>query len=260
MISIHIGVVTTDNLPSSVVRVIRNTQDYAPTRQYIYEALFQEKDLEIFVLTRVCDGWFWDLVEYFDDVRLINDAPTERLKLKLLVNALPTDLTETPELIINLGLLNLPDPQKSIDDVWGWIMENKLGTVWTTEMPSQEHLSDLISWYLENRIEPILEPKTDQIIQHWVNTASGRLRSAYARFLENPWLNAYSLITWCVLTPYNRQLREEWLAAEGWYSQKLEDLADMIEPPQSVPKSIRLKLNPKLQTYWNTQLKDRFNE
>lgn len=261
MIFIHIGVLPTENLPAGAVGVVRNPQDYASVREYIYEGLSRNESLEIFVLTRVCDSWFWDLVEYYEDVRLVNDAPTERLKRKLLVNALPTDLTETPELIVKLGLLDLPGPQRSIDDVWGWIIENKLGTLWTKKTPSQEHLSDLINWHLENTVETILQPKVEQIIQRWVNVASGKLRSAYARFWENPRQTAYSLITWRILTPYSRQLREEWLAAEGWYSQKLEDLTDLILSPQQLPpRYIRQKLNPKLQTYWNTQLKDRFNE
>lgn len=259
MISIHIGVLTTEDL-SGTVEIVKNTQDYVLTRQRIHEALSREEDLEIFVLARVYDDWFWDLLEYYDDIRLIDDAPTERLKLKLSINALPADLVEKPELIIKLGLLNLPNPQKSIDDVWGWIIENKLGAVWINEIPSPEHLSELMSWFLENAIDPILESKVTEITRQWINTASGRLRSAYARFMENPQLIAYSLITWKALTPYNPQLREEWLAAEGWYSHKLEDLAEVIKPSQQLPKSIRSKLNPKLRTYWNTQLKDRFNE
>lgn len=259
MITIHTGILLTQDLPALSSEIVKDTRDYTLTRQYIYEALSQEKDLEVFVLTRICDDWFWDLVEYFDDVRLVNDAPTELLKLKLSVNALPTDLAETPEVIVNLDLLNLSDPPKSVD-VWEWIIENKLGTVWTTETPSEEHLSELIIWYLEKTIQPILQPKTEQIAQQWVNTAHGKLRSAYALFLENPGANAYSLITWRILAPYDRQLKEEWLAAEGWYSHKLESLADMIEPPQQLSKSIRNKLNQKIRIYWNTKLKVYFND
>lgn len=259
MITIHTGVLPTEELPYDSLTV-RTPADYPPVRQDIQEALTQKEDLKVFVLTRVCDGWFWDLFDYHSDVIHINDAPAERLKRKLSINALPIDLAAEPELIIELGILDLPDPTESVSDVWTWIIRHKLGEVWAIEEPSQEHFSQVVSWYAENTIDPILRSRVAHIARTWTDAASGKLRSAYARFFEDPHKNAYSLITWRALVPYDRELREQWLAAEGWYSQKLEDLAEMIETPTQLPQSIRSKLNSKVQTYWNTQLKERFND
>ncbi len=259
MIKIHTGVLPTEQLDDESL-VVREPAHYPIIRRHIHEALAQEEELEVFVVTRVCDGWFWDLFDYYSDVIHINDAPTERLKRKLSINALPTDLATEPELIIELGLFDLPDPTDYVSDVWKWIIWHKLGEVWTTEKPSQEHFSQLVSWYIENTIDPTLSPRAEYIAQAWIDAASGKLRSAYAHFFEDPRKNAYVLITWRALVSYDRGLREQWLAAEGWYSRKLEDLAELIEMPTQLPQPIRSKLNSRVQTYWNTQLKGRFDD
>lgn len=261
MIKIHTGILPAEEIPPGG-EVLRDPVHYPLIRRFVYEALSQKRDLEVFVLTRVCDGWFWDLNDYYSDVTVVKDAPTERLKRKLSIHALPIDLETSPELIIDLGLLDLPDPTESVENVWKWVVKHRLGEVWTEKVPSHEHLSQLVDWYLDvdNVLDPILQPIVEHIAQDWIDLSSGKLRSAYARFMENPHTNAYSLITWHALTPYSSELREEWLAAQGWYSQKLEDLANILEPPQKLPKFVRNKLNPVIRTYWNTRLKDRFND
>jgi hypothetical protein len=259
MIVIRTGILPTEKLALDSL-VVRDTVHYPLMRRHIQEALGRKEDLEVFILTRVCDSWFWDLFDYHGDVIHINDTPTERLKRKLSVSALPIDLAAQPRLIVELGLLNLPDPSESVHDVWKWIIRHKLGDVWATEEPSKRHFSELVGWHIENIVDPILQPKAALIAQAWTDLASGKLRSAYARFFEDPHRSAYSLITWKALEPYDRELREEWLAAEGWYSQKLEDLAEMIDTPSELPRSIRDKLRPRVQTYWNSQLKEDFND
>jgi len=259
MIRVHIGVLPTEEREQGST-LVENTADYPRAREQIYEALAAETSLDVFVLTRVCDDWFWDLVEYHGDVTQVNDAPTERLKRKLSVNALPNDLATEPELIIQLGLLDLPTPTEGVDSVWRWIVHHKLGEVWAIEEPSRGHFSHLVGWYIEHTIDPLLASRTDRIAQMWVSAASGKLRSAYARLFDDPRRNAYSLVTWRALAPYERELKEQWLADEGWYSKRLEDLSEMIEMPTGLPKSIRSKLQPKVQTHWNTRLKERFND
>jgi hypothetical protein len=258
MIKIHTGVLPTEQLDDESL-VVREPAHYPIVRRHIHEALAQKEDLEVFVITRVCDGWFWDLFDYQSDVVHCNDAPTERLKRKLLVNALPTDLAK-PELIVRLELFNLPGPTSGVSDVWMWIIQNKLGEIWTRKNPSQEHFSKLVNWYIEHIVDSILQPRAENIALAWINAASGKLRSAYARFFENPRRNAYVLIAWRALAPYDRELKEQWLAAEGWYSQTLEDLVELIEAPTQLPQPIRSKLNSRVQTYWNTQLKGRFDD
>lgn len=260
MITIHTNVLPSEDISSDNL-VMRGPEYYPLTRRHIQEAMSNNDNLEVFVLTRVCDSWFWDLFDYRDDVIQINDAPSERLKQKLAVNTLPAELVADPNLIIELGLLDLPDPFPfSVGNVWTWIVQHKLGEVWTIKEPSQEHFSQLVNWYIENTVDPLLQSRTNQITKTWTDKAADKLRSAYVRFFEDPHKNAYSLITWRALAPYDRGLREQWLASEGWYSQKMEDMADMVATPTYLPKRIRNKLNPKITTRWNTLLKERFND
>jgi len=67
MIRVHIGVLPTEEREQGST-LVENTADYPRAREQIYEALAAETSLDVFVLTRVCDDWFWDLVEYHGDV------------------------------------------------------------------------------------------------------------------------------------------------------------------------------------------------
>lgn len=259
MITVHIGLLLREAVPPDG-EAVRNTADYVTARQLIIDALYQGRDVDIYVLTRVCDGWFWDLNDYNDEVRVIDDSPVERLMTKLSGSYLPPRLMENPDLIIDWGLLDLPPPSDDALDVWKWIIGHKMGQVWTVEEPSASHLTELVLWYAEHGIEPPLERIAQERGRRWVESASGRLRSSYARFLEKPKENALSLLGWRALLSYDSNLVELWLADEGWYSAKLGDLVDILELPRGLPKSIRKKLNSKVQTYWTSQLSERFDD
>ena len=259
MITIHIGLLPREDAPPGA-EAVRNTADYVTTRQLIADALDQDRDVDIYVLTRVCDEWFWDLNQYNDKVQVIDDSPVERLLRKLSISSLPQQLMENPELIIDWGLLDLPTPSDRMLDMWKWIIGHKMGQVWTVEEPSARHLTELVLWYAQHGIEPALKRIAEERGRQWVESASGRLRSAYARFLEKPEENALSLLAWRALLSYGPNLIEPWLADEGWYSAQLGDLVDILELPHGLPKSIRKKLNPKVQTYWNSQVSERFND
>lgn len=258
MIRIHTGVLPKEQLDDESL-VIRDPAHYPIVRRHIHEALAREENLEVFVMTRVCDGWFWDLFDYHHDVIQIDDDPAERLKRKLSISTLPIDLAAKSDLIIELGLLDLPDPTDAASDVWKWIVHYKLGSVWAAEYPSKEHFSRLVGWYLENATDPILKPVVVRIAQTWMNMASGRLRSAYARLFDEPHKNAFSLIAWKALAPYDSELKEQWLVAEGWFSPKINDLEDIMEMPTQIPEAVRKKLNARIRTHWNTRLKEHLN-
>lgn len=259
MIRIHTGVLPTEQLDDGSL-VVGDPAHYPIARRRIYEALIQKEDLEVFVVTSVCDRWFWDLFDYQDSVVHIDDAPTERLKRKLSISTLPIDMMTEPNLIIELGLLDLSNPTETVIDVWKWVVQSKLGAVWVVERPSKGHFSQLVNWYIDNTPPPTLQPRVMRIFQIWIEAASGRLRSAYARFFEDPRKTAFSLIAWKALSLYGREVREQWLISEGLFSPSIDDLANFVEVPARLPDTIRRKLYTRLLTHWNTRLKERFND
>lgn len=259
MITIHIAGSSSVEIPKGSL-ILGDQEQYPMIREQIYSALKRKQNLEVFVLTRICYEWFWDLSDYHCDVLLINDSPTESLKRKLSVTSLPTDLTTNPDLIHELEILDLPNPLEGGINVWMWIIQHKLGEVWTIENPIQTHFSQLVNWYIENTVDPSLQFKVDELAKLWIQKAPGKLKSAYALFFENPAKNAYLIITARALLQYDHNLREQWLTDQGLYDPKLDDFIEMIELPVKLPQIIRNKINSALQTHWNTRLKDLAND
>lgn len=253
MVEIYTGLLPAEEIPYNG-HVVDNREDYISIRQLIYGALSQDAEVQVFVRTRVCDGWFWDLEEYFAEIRVINYSPFERLKQKLNIQSFPSDFPLSSEDVVQLGILNLPDSLNPVTDVKKWIVKHLLGEIWATSMPSWDHFSKLVHWFVEVEDEPSpsLSAFTDQIIKGWCSEGPGSLRSAYSRLLENPKKNAVSLLTWSALSPYD-EFREDWLADETWFSPVLVDLADKIDTIV-LPINIRRKLDPKIQSYWNSKL------
>lgn len=259
MITIHLARSASEEIPKDNL-VLGEINQYPAIREQIFLALKQEQDIDILVLNRVCDEWFWDLSDYFQDVLLINDSPVERLKRKLLIDSLPIELTTKPDLILELQLLDLPKPREDETDIWTWIIRHKLGEVWTVEEPSNDHFSLLVNWYIDNRVGLSLQEKVDDIVKSWIRKASGNLISTYSRFFEDPSKNAYLLTAARALLTYDDDLRKQWLIAAGWYSSKLEDIIDLVKPLNNIPVLIRKKFNPTILTYWNTRFKELFND
>jgi len=261
MIIIHTGMLPEEEIPNEGDSV-RNVQDYVTARQSIVKALLQNEDADIYIMARVCDGWFWDLNDYFEEVRIVDDSPTKRLLDKLGRSSLPEQLQENPHLILEWNLLVLPEPEKPVGDVWDWVIRHKLGYVWSVERPSSQHLTELVLWYVEHSkdIEPTLRHVMVQRGRTWVEAATGKLRGAYARFLESPDDTAAGLLAWSALMHYDPALREHWLAERGWYCAKHEDLVEVLARPETLPKAIRQKLNPTLMNYWNSQFDEMFDD
>jgi hypothetical protein len=259
MISIHISV-SASAIISHNALIIDEKAQYPSVRKRIYKALEDNQNLEVIVRTRICDEWFWDLSDYHQDVRIINDSPEELLKRKLSIDALPPDLKDNSDLIIHLQLLELPLSKDGENDVWGWILRSRLGEIWEIEDPSVCHLTQLVNWYANNKVQHLLQFKVEERISCWIQKAQNPLKSAYARFFENPTNNAILIITSKSMSVYPKKLKEKWLIDQELYSPKYEDIVEMIDFPTSLPLVIQRKFDPILQTYWNTQFKDLFND
>jgi hypothetical protein len=128
MIVIHIEVLPEQPDPDDAL-VLYEPENYPAVRHQIRAAIDTSEDLDIYVKHPVCCSWFWDLADY-GFVHIVNDGPVKQLERKLGVPMIPTELVENPGRILELGLLDLPDPCKKVEDVWNWIIEQKLGKTW----------------------------------------------------------------------------------------------------------------------------------
>ena len=249
MIVIHIGVLPEQPVPDDAL-VLYEPENYPAVRHRIRAAIDTSEDLDVYVKHPVCCSWFWDLADY-GFVHIVNDGPVEQLKRKLGVPMIPTELVENPGRILELGLLDLPDPCKKVEDVWTWIIEQKLGKTWAASEPSFQHLRDLADWYVEGTVPQELRERAKEIEQGWLSKTTGKLKGAYQSFLQLPRKNALFLCCWQNLSMYEESVRERWLDKEGWYVPSLIWVAEKI-PPLSFPNIARTKLSPKAHVYWNT--------
>lgn len=252
MIEIHIGILRQEKIPIGA-QAIDDSKDYLAARNQIKEAIESNEMLKIFVRTRSCDKWFWDLPEYFGTVEIIDDSPEERLKRKLGLQTLPARFAIASPQIIELGLLDLPNPSLHVSDPLGWVLRHKLGVVWDSPEPSGDHFSALVNWFAENIIPQELYSLAESQTEIWLLRSSGKLHSAYARLLEEPQPVALTIIAWQSLQQYDPSLVDTWLAGQYWYRRKAVDLAEMVGH-MLLPSKPRRELNLRLQTHWVTRL------
>jgi len=257
MIVIHTGILPEQPTPNDAL-VLYEPEDYPSIRERIRAAIHAREDLNVHVKHPVCYFWFWDL-EAYGSVDVVNDGPIEQLKRKLAVSALPVDLSEDPERILQLGLLELPDPVDRIDNVWTWVVEQKLGDVWVTREPSAQHLGSLADWYVENAIPPGLQTKARATKTRWLYRAKGKLKAAYQAFLREPRKAALFLCCWQNLDVYEESVRERWLSEEGWYEPQLIWVVEKLLP-LCFPSIARDRLSPKAYVYWNTYFQGSLDE
>lgn len=249
MIVIHTGILSDQPTPNDGV-VLYQPEDYPAIRQRIRAAIDAREDLEVYLKHPVCYSWFWDLEDY-GFIHLVDDGPIEQLKRKLGISAIPVDLVENPERILQLELLELPDPHDEVDSVWTWVLEQKLGEAWVASEPSFEHLGNLAEWYVENVIPSGLREKARAIENQWLARAKGKLEAAYEAFLQEPRKRALFLCCWQNLNMYEESVRERWLTEENWYEPELIWVAERL-PSLCFPRIARDRFSRKAYVYWNT--------
>lgn len=257
MIVLHTGMLPEQPVPDDAL-VLYEPEDYPSVRQRIRVAIDTQDDLDVYVKHPVCYSWFWDLEDY-GFIHVANDGPIDQLKRNLAISAIPVDLSENPERILQLGLLELPDPLERVDNVWSWILAQKLGQVWVVSEPSFQHLGGLAEWYVENAIPHGLREKARAIEDGWVCSAKGKLKAAYQAFLREPRKHALFLCCWQNLDTYEEDVRERWLSKEDWYQPSLIWVAEKL-PSLRFPTIARNRLSPKALAYWNTYFQRSLDE
>lgn len=256
MILIHTGVLPEQVMLKEGVE-LQSPNDYPQIRLDIRKALDLGQDCHIYIRHRACDGWFWDLSDYCG-VMIVNDDPREQLKRKLQAVALPPDLNSYPEWIIALGLLDLPDPEAKLTDVWAWILNRKLGLPWSTPKPSFVHLGSVGEWYLNNspllaELPNPLKQKQRAVINQWLSRAEGELKLAYELFFKNPAKNSIFINCWQNLESYYADDIEHWLKEEGCYTPTLAwGVAKLPRLP--LHSQVENQLSPKARACWNGRL------
>lgn len=249
MIEIHLGVLGADESAGRVI--VREPQDYISVRLAVREALRTGNDLQVYVQTRVCDDWFWDL-ENSPGVKLSREDPPLRLCQKLGVASLPPEVAD-PALIMALKLLDLPDPIDTVQDVAGWVAAHKLGAVWTMQNSSYAHLTDLLMWWTDYRVPEVLQPLADRRMNSWIDNATGQLREAYQAIKQDPITSALFLCCWQVLQGYDDVTREDWLREAGWYCPGIGWLAEKVGE-LTLPRQANRELSLKAEAYWRRRL------
>jgi hypothetical protein len=198
--------------------ILKQTADYGDVRNRIHEAVHGCHDLWVVVRDPVSARWFWDLNGY-PNVTIVENDPRERLKEKLKKSTgLCTKLEQNPELIVSLALLSpsKPDPVEPVSNDWQWVVENCLGSAWTDNSPSWEHLTSLVGSYLQPQRSKEVLPQDLREEQRnksgeWLEKATGKLKKAYEWFLSKPGDHARALLAAQVLDCYPENLRWDWL-------------------------------------------------
>lgn len=251
MIRIHLGRKETDQILGA--EVIKQPEDFVSARVAIRSAQQASQNLEVFVLTRICDGWFWDL-EGDPEIELLQEDPVTLLCRKLDLRSLPPEVSD-PDFIIGYKLLDLPLPSEPVIDVAGWIVGHTLDPVWAMTDPSYQHLTGLISWLSSNAVPESFKPLADRRIRSWIERANGQLRDAYDAIRSNPQKNSLFLACWSGLSAYDNDTRRRWLEEEGWYVQGLTWVAGNVGP-MSLPALADKKLGPKAEAFWRRRLNE----
>ena len=250
MIRVHIGAVEVHDSPNLVV--IHVPQDYVPARLTIRSAIRNAVELDVFVLTRVCDEWFWDL-EADPRVQLLREGPVQRLCEKLHVTSLPPELDDA-DLIVSMRLLSLPaPPSRSVPDVTAWVAGATLGEVWAMLHPSYDHLTQLLQWWAVNTVPDVLRPITEQRMRTWKDQVDGLLQEAYRAIEQNPIGVMLFVSSWTALKVYDEATRVRWLTEEGYYLPSLQWLTDKLGDIP-LPLAAQKALSRKVEAYWRRRL------
>ena len=248
MIRVHLGRVDSLDVPGAVI--VRQPDDYLVARLAIRQVLGQlDASLDICVLTRICDDWFWDL-QGIPGVWLQREDPVTVLRERLNLPALPPALDD-PGLIQRLGLLHLAPPGRGTDAT-AWALSALLDTAWGEDIPSYDHLTRLVAWFAEHEAPVELRLLIATRLHSWEELAQGALRDAYAGLQQDSARIVLFLCCWIALGTYNVDLRRRWLEEEGWYRHEWQKLAEKMGRLPLPARAERI-LSAKLEAYWNGQ-------
>lgn len=254
MIRIHLSATGQTLLTGTEDAVtLRQPQDYIRVRVAIRDAMRSNADLNVIVLSSICEAWFWDL-DRLPSVEIINDDPVTVLRRKLQVPSLPAEISE-PALIVGLRLAELPAPENPGTDLLAWVAQHKLGEAWSVDQPSFAHLSQLVAWLACNHVPQVIEAIADKRMQLWLTRATGILLDGYRAVQQNADKAVPFLCCWRMLRVYDEELRAQWLEEAGWYVKELRAVANNLnELPlsSSVQKTIAQKVEP----HWRRRLKE----
>lgn len=249
MISIHLGAVEAPAIPGA--EIMREPGDYISARLALRDALRDGVDLHVFVLTPVCEHWFWDL-EGYPEVQLLQEDPVTQLRRKLQLPHLPVEVADA-DVIMGLKLLDLPDPAAPVTDVLAWAAQHTLGEVWSISQPSMAHLTNLLIWLASHPIPDGFAPIVKRRIEVWIDQSSGQLSEAYTCIQHDTSTSVLFLCCWQALKVYDKETRIRWLKEEDWYLQGLEGLAERLNGlplPLVAQEGISKKAGP----YWRRRL------
>ncbi len=161
--------------------IVRFIRDYIPLRQRLRRVLDERGNYTVYIQHPLLAQWLkdlrnygpqivhWeevDLYEYFE--QYFGFAPPKELGLSAL-----QDL---------LGTLS-PPPIGALVDPIGWILSQRIDSIWGYAQPSQNHLGNIAAWLVKtDHIPLLLHPLMERRFTEWAKEDD-----RYKLFLDRPW-------------------------------------------------------------------------
>ena len=239
--------------------VVNTPNDYISARLAIRDACVEKTPLKIYITDPIVERWFWDLREQ-QGIELINLDPCVRLREKLNVPMLPDAITR--ELIVELDLLTLPNPEHSIRNVIVWVAKHKLGKIWEEEDPSYSHCSSVITWLVELEDKPTsdnLQSIIDQRLYDWEEKSTGQLNLLYESLRISLATTLQFVCAWKTLSNYDGGIRQQWLEEMGLLIKNLVQGASNLDD-LPVPRHVDREISQFIIPHWQRRFDTRFGE
>jgi len=245
-----------EGLPEDA-RVLDNVLDYTPALRAIRGCLHSDSSLVIHARHPAVCRWVRDYLQGYKEVTVEEADPEAMLRDRWRIGALPPELNS--RVILQLCLLEKPEPQGILEDIKGYVLGQCVGPCWEEQSPSWEHFGALVTSYFEKGALRKLPSPLDKWLQErqmlWCRTATGDLKLAYEWLSEKPAARSQLVARLKVLSNYPKNMQVEWVSSlEERYLPAFVDVGRL--PRISLPAHVASILSHQAKAYWKSRLVD----
>jgi len=244
-----------EGLPEDA-RVLDNILDYTPALRAIRGCLYSDSSLVIHARHPAVCQWIRDYLQGYKEVKFEEADPEAMLRDRWRIRALPPELNS--QVILQLCLLEKPEPQGILKDIKGYVLGQCVGPCWEEQSPSWKHFGALVTSYLEKGTQKLpsqLEEWLQERQMLWCRTATGDLKLAYEWLLGKPTARSQLVARLKVLSNYPKDVQVEWVSSlEERYLPTFVDVGRL--PRISLPAPVANILSRYAKVYWKSRLID----